>query len=385
MSAVEVLGARLAEAVGAREASFLIADFSGQALVRLGHATDGTTARTQGRETAERVPLAGSPHGRVIATQTVEVERGASETRVFAPVTNRGEAIGVLEVNLLETPDEGTVADIALAAHTLAYVVIANRRFTDLFSWGQRSVPLSLAAEIQHRLLPGSYTCEAGQFTLAAWLEPAGNVGGDTFDFALERDTLHLSMTDAMGHEVEAAVLATVLVGALRNARRAGADLAEQASRANTGLASFADRGGFVTGQLGRVDLRAQTATIVNAGHPPPLRLRDGRVEPLELEADPPFGILGDYDYRVQTLPLEPGDRIVFLTDGMLERNAERVDIPSIIAADRDLHPREAVQHLSHVIIEATNGQLRDDATALCFDWHGGPPHQRTTSSGADS
>ena len=121
------------------------------------------------------------------------------------------------------------MADVALAAHALAYVVIANRRFTDLFAWGQRSVPLSLAAEIQHRLLPGSYTCEAGQFTLAAWLEPAGNVGGDTFDFALERDTLHLSMTDAMGHEVDAAVLATVLVGALRNARRAGVGLAEQA------------------------------------------------------------------------------------------------------------------------------------------------------------
>jgi hypothetical protein len=48
------------------------------------------------------------------------------------------------------------VADVALAAHALAYVVIANRRFTDLFAWGQRSVPLSLAAEIQHRLLPGS-------------------------------------------------------------------------------------------------------------------------------------------------------------------------------------------------------------------------------------
>ena len=157
-------------------------------------------------------------------------------------------------------------------------VVIANRRFTDLFAWGQRSVALSLAAEIQHRLLPGSYTCEAGQFTLAAWPEPAGNVGGDTFDFALERDTLHLSMTDAMGHEVEAAELATVLVGALRNARRAGVGLAEQAGSANTGLANFAKRGGFVTGQLARVDLRAQTATIVNAGHPstaaPPQRAR---------------------------------------------------------------------------------------------------------------
>ena len=178
----------------------------------------------------------------------------------------------MLEVSLAREPDERTVADVALAAHAFAYVVIANRRFTDLFAWGQRSVPLSLAAEIQHRLLPGSHTCEAGQFTLAAWLEPGGNVGGDTFDFALERDTLHLSMTDAMGHYVDAAVLATVLVGALRNARRAGVGLAEQARLANAGLGDFAQRGGFVTGQVARMDLRAQTATIINAGHPPPLR-----------------------------------------------------------------------------------------------------------------
>src|SRR6185437_12384998 len=175
-------------------------------------------------ETAERVPLAGTPHGRALASQAVEmvVEDGDGGARLFAPVTSRGEAVGVLELGLEDSPAEQTVADVALAAHFLAYVVIANRRYTDLFEWGQRSVALSLAAEIQHRLLPGSYTCEAGQFTLAAWLEPAGDVGGDTFDFSLERDTVHLSMTDAMGHEVDAAVLATVLVGALRNARRAG-------------------------------------------------------------------------------------------------------------------------------------------------------------------
>src|SRR5205085_11525281 len=122
--------------------------------------------------------------------------------RVIAPVTNRGEAVGVLELRLPGAPDDGTLADVALAAHAFAYVIIANRRYTDLFEWGQRSVPLTLAAEIQHRLLPASYTCEAGQFTLAGWLEPAGDVGGDTFDFAMERNCLHLSMTDAMGHEV---------------------------------------------------------------------------------------------------------------------------------------------------------------------------------------
>jgi serine phosphatase RsbU (regulator of sigma subunit) len=371
VAAVDVLGAWLAEALGARGVSFLIADFSGRSLVRLGHSGDEAAERTQGRETAEPVPLAGSPYGRVIAAQAVEVVGDAGATRVLAPVSNRGEAMGVLEVRLDGPPDTAALSEIEHAAQALAYVVIANRRFTDLFAWGQRSVPLSLAAEIQHRLLPGSYTCEAGSFTLAAWLEPAGDVGGDTFDFALDRDTLHLSMTDAMGHEVEASVLATVLVGALRNGRRAGAGLAEQARDANTGLARFASRGGFVTGQLARFDLPSQTATIVNAGHPPPLRLRDGRVDRLPLAADPPFGIVEGHEFQVQSLTLEPGDRLLFLTDGMLERNAARVDLAGLLAAGRDLHPREAVQELSQVVLEAADGELSDDATALCFDWHG--------------
>jgi serine phosphatase RsbU (regulator of sigma subunit) len=383
-AAADVLGQHLGEALGARDVSFLIADFSGRALVRLGHTGSVDATRAQGRETAERVPLEGSPHGRALATQTVAVEVGADDTRVFAPVTNRGEAIGVLELSLSDAPDERTVADVALGAHALAYVVIANRRFTDLFEWGQRSVPLSLAAEIQHRLLPAAYTCEAGQFTLAGWLEPAGDIGGDTFDYAMERNTLHLSMTDAMGHEVNAALLATVLVGALRNARRGGVPLGEQARRASAELADNARDNGFVTGQLVRIDLRAGAADIVNAGHPLPLRLRDGHVEPVSLRADPPFGTVPGHDYRVQRLELEPGDRLMFFTDGIVERNTTDVDIATMLAATGELHPREAVQHIIQAILQATNGALNDDATAVCLDWHGGPVRERTTDSGAN-
>ena len=383
-AAADVLGRHLGEALGARRVSFLIADFSGQALIRLGHAGSADATRAQGRETAERVPLEGSPHGRALATQTVGVEVGADGADVFAPVTNRGEAIGVLELSLSDPPDEQTAADVALAAHALAYVVIANRRFTDLFEWGQRSVPLSLAAEIQHRLLPAAYTCEAGQFTLAGWLEPAGDVGGDTFDYAVERTTLHLSMTDAMGHEVDAALLATVLVGALRNARRGGTTLGEQARRANDELADNAHRGGFVTGQVVRIDLRAGTADIVNAGHPPPLRLRNGQVEAVSLHADPPFGTVPGHPYRVQQLALKPGDRLMFFTDGIVERNTTDVDIATMLAASAELHPREAVQYIIQAILQATNGALNDDATALCLDWHGGPVRERNTDSGAD-
>ena len=384
VAAADVLGQWLATAVGASEVSFLVVDFSGRALIRLGHAGAQAATRTQGRETAERVPLAGSPHGLALRNQAVEVEDGAGESRLFAPVTNRGEAIGVLELSLPESPDEQTLVDVAFAAHALAYVVIANRRFTDLFEWGQRSVRLSLAAEIQHRLLPGAFTCEGGQFTLAAWLEPAGEIAGDIFDFAIERDTLHLSMSDARGHAVGAAILATLFVGALRNARRAGVGLAEQARLANEGLGEHVDWSDFVTGQLARIDLRTETATIVNAGHEPPLRLRGGRVETVELLADPPFGLVYDHQYRVQPLPLQAGDRLMFLTDGMLERNASNVDIRTLMVEGADMHPREAVQHVVLALLQATEGELRDDATAMCVDWHGGPPRQRATDSGAD-
>jgi len=381
VAAADVVGELLAERFGATAVAFLIADFSGEALIRLSHV--GTLTSTRGAEVAERVPLAGSSHGRALAAQTVQVEEQAWGWRVLAPVTNRGEAIGVLELVLPEAPDELAEADVALAAHALAYVIIANRRFTDLFEWGQRSVPLSLAAEVQHRLLPAAYTCEAGQFSLAAWLEPAGEIAGDTFDFSLERDALHLSMTDAMGHSVGAAILATVLVSALRNGRRARVGLAEQARQASVGLAEHFRNSEYVTGQLARIDLRAGTAEIVNAGHPLPLRLRDGRVSAVDLKPDLPFG-LGEHSYRVQSLPLVPGDRLLFLTDGLLERNAASVDIAALVAQGADMHPREAVQHLIRAVLEATGGQLKDDAAVMCLDWYGGVPSLRTSNSGAD-
>jgi serine phosphatase RsbU (regulator of sigma subunit) len=384
LAAADVVGVALEESIGAREVSFLIADFSGRSLVRLSHTERGRRTGSLERERTETVPLAGTPQGRSLTEQSVQVVAEGGGAWVLAPVSSRGEAVGVLELWLDREPDESTLAIIADVAHTLAYVVIANRRFTDLFEWGQRSVPLSLEAEIQHRLLPGSYTCEAGQFTLAGWLEPAGDVGGDTFDFSLDRDVLHLSMTDAMGHTVDASLLATVLVGALRNARREGTDLSEQARKADEALTGYARDGGFVTGQLARVELTSGIACIVNAGHPAPVRLRAGKAERLALHADPPFGAPKAGDYRVQEVPLEAGDRLVFLTDGLLERNASAVDILSLTADCGGLHPREMVQTLTGAVVEACGGDLRDDATVLCFDWHGGPPRDRTASAGAD-
>jgi serine phosphatase RsbU (regulator of sigma subunit) len=385
IDAAEVVAEALTDALGARDVSFLIADYSGRSLIRLSHVRrTNADADDVNRERSQAVALAGTPHGRALAEQEVQIVGDSDGFRVFAPVTSRGEAVGVLELGLDDEPDQQTLAAVSAGAHALAYIVIANRRFTDLFDWGQRSVPLSLEAELQHRLLPASYTCEGGQFTLAGWLEPAGDIGGDTFDFSVERDTLHLSITDAMGHTLNAAVLATVLVGALRNARRRGVNLPEQTRLANEALCGFSDEGDFVTGQVVRVDHASGIARIVNAGHPWPILIRKGRAETVALAPDFPFGIAHDAEYQVQELELEVGDRLVFLTDGILERNAADVDAMEVLTQTRHLHAREAVQALTRAVVEASGGMLRDDATVLCVDWHGGPVGERNASAGSD-
>ncbi|WP_097182151.1 PP2C family protein-serine/threonine phosphatase [Blastococcus haudaquaticus] len=385
IDAVGAVAAELGRMVDATAVTLLIADFSGRAVVRLTSTDFVEGARTHGPERAETLPLPGTLYERVLRTQQADVEPVDDGARMVVPVTDRGDAIGLLELDLPRFPSDDEVTDISSAAHALAYVIIAARRHTDVFEWGQRSAPFELAAEIQRRLLPTSYTCEAGQFTLAGWLEPAASVGGDTFDYSLDRDTLLISITDAVGHQVPAALVATLLVGALRNARRRGLSLAEQAKYANESLLENAEAGQFVTGQLLQVDLRAGTAAIINAGHTWPLRLRDGRVEEIELVVEPPFGVIPGRSFQVQTFPLEPGDRLIFLTDGMLERNAAALDVAAALADSSELHPREVVHELGSAVLRATGGDLKDDATMVCLDWYGGPRRDRVTEFGADT
>ena len=317
------------------------------------------------------VPLQGTEYEQVLRRQQIVriPERGGE--RIMVPVTESGDALGVIDLHLPQQADARAFADIAAVAEALARIVVASRRHSDLMDWAQDTSPFSLAAEIQRRLLPGSYTCETDRFTVAGWLEPANAVGGDTFDYSLERGTLHLSVTDAVGNDVNAALLASVLLGSLRNSRRRGAKLAHQARAANDALAGHAHVGQFVTGQLARLDLDTGAMTIVNAGHPLPYLVRNGHAAEIALDIDMPFGLYAGRELKVQRVQLEPGDRVVLITDGMLERNAENLDLPAMLSRQSDFHPRELVYELAETVLAATGGDLHDDATVLCLDWRG--------------
>lgn len=405
VDAVAAVTGRLADVLGATGVSFSMTDFTGRALVRLaqgptkrrGNASlSGVDGFLQASGTADDLvsePLGDGAAGVALRTQTLQVHPagdGTADWRVLAPVTERGEVVGLLELTLPREPDPQTLDEVRVTAHALAFVVIANRRHTDLFEWSQRSTPFTLSAEIQRRLLPAASTCEAASFSLAGWLEPAASVGGDTFDYSLGRDVLHLSLTDAMGHGVAAALTATLCVNALRLSRRGGLDLQQQVTAANSALLDHATAGsgatgdGFVTGIVGRLDLNTGLLSLTNAGHVAPLLVRGGEVRSVELPVDLPMGMFPDAGYRRTTVQLEPGDRLVLLTDGMLERNAEALDLDDEVRRATPLHVREAVRALADAVLAQTGDDLEDDATILLLDWFGDHGSARSTSAGAD-
>jgi hypothetical protein len=199
VESLDVVAHMLKERLGAASVSFLITDFTGGSVVRLGAAGSVETD-----EPARRIPLPGTLYDDVIRTQrpSVEDKGGGTLVRIVAPVTNRGTRSGSSNCSCPRRPTPGRCGRSAIPRTPWRTSSSPTGRTPTCSQWGRRTTPLSLAAEIQHRLLPASLACEAAQFAVAGVLEPADHVGGDTFDYVIDRDTVQLSVTDAMDHRL---------------------------------------------------------------------------------------------------------------------------------------------------------------------------------------
>jgi Stage II sporulation protein E (SpoIIE) len=304
---------------------------------------------------------------------------GGPSLMVYLPVSVRAERLGVLAVTMRGPDLEREVGEVLDdVVRVLGYVLTGARRYTDRFEMLRRRRELGLAAEIQWELLP-SLAFELPAFSIAGTVEPAYEIGGDNFDYAISAHRLTASVSDAVGHGIRAALLASLAVTAMRNARRAHCAIVEQAGAANRHLVEQFPGADFVTGLMLELDVDNGAATILNAGHPPPLLLRDGGVSELLVPPGLPLGLVDAAHYPLHSIQLRPGDRLLLFTDGITEahRRGEQEfgyrRLAAMLAEQSDLKPPELVRHLTRAVTESCNGELSDDATVVCLDWH--PSH----------
>lgn len=297
---------------------------------------------------------------------------------MYVPIILRGERLGVLQVELPEPVDEDPTHGLSDVALTLAYVLTLATRFTDVFEEARRVRPHSVQAEMQWSLL-AARAFASEQFTLAGRLLPPYDVGGDVYDFAVDPNALWVAVIDAMGHGAQASVLASLADHALRNARRRGLKLPDQAAVADAALREVFGGDRFVTGVLMHTDLTTATMTVTNAGHPPPYLLRDGKLRTLGGEPQLPMGLGPTQPTTVTSLQLRAGDRLVVISDGVLEgtladgRDYGDAHLEHQLVRTGHLDAPHAVDALQRHLTHQVGTRLRGDATLVILDWHGDP------------
>jgi hypothetical protein len=324
--------------------------------------------------------VATSLAGRAFTTVTPVVAERPDGVRVWVPVHEHSVRTGVLAVTVPQA-DPATLEHCESLAALAGLLVAGASRYTDLIHVRRRGRGMTLAASMQWDLLP-PLTLRSGRAVVTGLLEPAYEVAGDAFDYALNGDRLDVGVFDGMGHGIGSSLLTTLAVGSYRHARRNGEDVPAMHGAVDGAVAQQYDGDAFVTGVLARLRLDTGELSWSNAGHPVPLLLR-GRtvVGPLRCEPSPPFG-LGDSKPSVKTEALEPGDRVVFYTDGVVEARTaggaefgldRLIDLLEREAA-AETAPEETLRRLIRSTLEHQGGDLQDDATLVLLHWAGPDP-----------
>lgn len=322
-------------------------------------------------------PIEGTLIGRAYATSEAVASPSDDGVRVCLPLLDGTERVGVLTVTLPEFADYERRVGRRLAG-LVAELVVTKSAHTDLFLRTRRRQQMVLAAEMRWRLLP-PLMVSTPRVAVAGVLEPAYTVGGDAFDYAINDSIAHVAIFDAMGHETGAAVMASLVVAEYRYARRRGVGLTGKYEVMDAALSELFGAESFATAQMADLHLDTGVLSWVNAGHPVPLLMRGHHmVRPLLSEATLPVGF-GGAPPLVAHESLEPGDRVLFYTDGVVEERNDRGEpfgeerlIEHLVRESAaGLTGAETVRCLSHALLQARDGKTSDDATLLLVEWRG--------------
>ena len=327
---------------------------------------------------SQPTPIVGTIAGRAYTTITTQVG-GTDPDRLWVPITNSTARLGVLKVCLpdsLDSADQDVREGCRALANLVGQLLQSNAAHGDVLEAVRRTRPMSHASELLWRMLPPlTFACE--EMVLAAVIEPCYEVGGDAFDYTVDATVASLAVLDAVGHGLRAGLACAVTLAAMRSARREGQGLGGVAHAADAAITAGWTDVPFVTAVLAELDLERGHLRYINAGHPPPVLLRHGRaVRTLTGGRRLPLGF-ADPGARIATEALEPGDRVLFYTDGVTEARDDhdaQFGLPRLVElaerlAGSQLPTAEVARRLSHAVLEHQRGQRQDDTTLLLIEW----------------
>jgi phosphoserine phosphatase RsbU/P len=369
-AALPDLANEAAETLGAGTVLMYVADYAQTYLAPFTPAADPPR---------ERIPIDGTLAGRAFALGEPTRTPGDGQVhRTFLPMTDCGNRLGVLEIVSSSALADEDHATLAAMATVLAQLIATRRMYGDAIEHLRRGLPMQLATEIVWSLLP-PLSLATTRAEVAGILEPCYEVGGDAFDYAISDGLLHVALFDAVGHGIGASAMTTMAVNAYRNARRCGLDLLDTCRSIDKWLrARYPDQ--FVTAVLAELALETGVLRSISAGHPGGLLLRDGqRVKDLPAPTGLPLGLntLVEAEPEIVEESLEPGDHVLFYTDGVIEARSAAgeffgrrrlVDFVIRTLADRVPAP-ETMRRLIRALLDHQHEHLQDDATAVLVGW----------------
>ena len=330
-----------------------------------------------------RFPIEDSAGAMAYRTERPAGEAGPrGGSRTWFPLMDSAERLGVMSLDT-DAPIAEDRVPLCQAVANLAAELVANKKaYGDSITQTRRTQTLTVAAEMRWSMLP-PLTFTGQNLTISGIVAPAYEIAGDTFDYAVNDDRAHIMILDAVGHGLEAARIANLAVGVYRHSRRADRGLQATYAAMNETIAGQFGPEKFATAQVAQAELSTGRVSWVNAGHPSPMVVRRGERVDLASEVWLPVGLSdrGRGDPPVSEAQLEPGDLVVFFTDGVVEarsasgREFGRDRLGAVLerAAQAKEKPAETLRLVAHDLLLHQRDTLRDDATLLLLAWDGPP------------
>ena len=361
-----------AAAMGASTTELYLVNYESDELMPLPKSAD---------DRREALSVMGTVAGRAFSGTTILESRAEAGPgrRLWVPLLDGTERLGVMGMTFPAEPSSDRLLRACERyAHLVAVLLVAKGAYGDAFTIARRRRPMTLASELVWSLAP-PLVFATDHVVLAGLLEPAYDNGGDALDYAANDGVLHLGVFDAMGHGLPAAGVAAFALAAYRHSRRTGLSLEETYDAMHAAVEDQFPGDRFVTAVIARLELESGRLSWISAGHPPPLVFRNRRrTRVLTTEPCLPLGIdLGQAGPAVTHEALEPGDMLLFYTDGLTEArgtDGKPFEIDGVSAfiereAAAGHTAPETLRRLRQTIATAHHGPLDDDATAMLVEW----------------